>query len=75
VGVLVDGLWLAGMVGGLVSHVVDVVVFIGLTSGVNHRSIVSLTEETFFLTMSLFVAVPADDVGVAGAAVAGLAVV
>ncbi len=66
---------MAGAVGGLVSHIVDAVGLVRLTIGVDSRGVVSLMGETFFLSMFLFVAVPADDVGVAGAAVVGLAVV
>jgi len=62
--------------GGLVGHVVDAVGFVRLAVGVDHRGTSSSTGEAFFLAMSLFVAIPANNVGVAGvAAVAGLAIV
>ncbi len=60
VGILVDNFLLAGIAGGLVSHIVDMIGFLPLTIGINHRSIIPLTREEFFLQVSLFVAVPAD---------------
>ena len=62
--------------GRLVGHVVDAVGFVQLAVGVDHRGTSSSTGEAFFLAMSLFVAIPANNVGVAGVAgVACLAVV
>ena len=64
-----------GVASRLVGHVVDVVGFVQFAVGVGHGSVVSLMGETLFLQLSLFVAIPADDVGVPGVAVAGLSVV
>jgi len=66
---------LAGVVGGPVSHVVDAAGLVRLAIGVNHRGIGPQAGETFFRAMLFFVTVPADDVGVAGVAVVGLAIV
>jgi hypothetical protein len=60
----------------LVSHAVDAVAFIWFAIGVNHRGASSSTREAFFLAMPLLVAIPADDVKVAGVvAVTGLTIV
>jgi hypothetical protein len=75
VGVLIDDAGLAGIAGGPVSHVVDPIGLVRFAVGVDRRSVGSSTRETFFLAMPLFVAVPADDVGVAGVIFVGLAVV
>jgi hypothetical protein len=75
VGVLVVGIGLAGIVVGPVSHVVDPIGLIGFAVGVDHGSVGPSTGEALFLGLSLFVAVPADDVGVGGVAVTDLAIV
>ncbi len=75
-GVLVDGFRLMRVaVGGLVGHMVDLVGFVRLAFGVHHGGVSSPAQEAFLLAVPLFVAVPADDVGVGGSAVMGLAVV
>jgi hypothetical protein len=75
-GVLVDGFRLMRVaVGGLVGHVVSPVGFVRLAVGIHHGGVSSPVREAFFLAVPLFVAVPADDVGVGGSAVTGLAVV
>ncbi len=75
-GVLVDGFRLMRVaVGGLVSHVIDPVGFIRLAVGVHHGGISPPVREAFLLAVPLFVTVPADNVGVSGGAVTGLAVV
>jgi hypothetical protein len=74
-GVLIDELQLTGVASGLVDHVVDTVGFVPLAVGIDHRTIVPFARKALFLQAPLFVAVPADDVGVPGAAVVGLAIV
>jgi hypothetical protein len=75
-GILVDGFRLMRVaIGGLVDHIVDLVGLLRLAIGIHHGGISSPAREAFFLTVPLFVAVPADDVGVGGSAVAGLAIV
>ncbi len=75
-GVFVGGLRLTRVaVGGVVAHVVDAVGFIQLAVGVHHGSLISFAGKTLLLAVPLFVAVPADNVGVGGSVVTGLAVV
>ncbi len=61
--------------GRFVGHIVDAVGFVWLAIGVDHRGISSSAGKAFLVAMPLFVAVPADNVGVAGVAVAGLTAV
>jgi hypothetical protein len=75
-GVLVDGFRLMRVaVGRLVGHVVNPLGFVQLAIGVHHGGVSSPGREAIFLAVLLFVAEPADDVGVGGSAVTGLAVV
>jgi hypothetical protein len=62
-------------IGRLVGHVVNPVGFVRLAVGVHHGGVSSPVQEAFLLVVPLIVAVPADDVGVGGSAVTGLAVV
>jgi hypothetical protein len=75
-GVLVGGFRLMKVtIGRLVGHVVDTVGFVRLAVGIHHRGVSSPEREALLLAVPLFVAVPADDVGVGGSVVTGLTVV
>ena len=75
-GILIDGFRLMRVaIGGLVGHVVDPVGLVRLAVGVHHGGVVPATRETFFLAMSLFVAISADDIGVSRGVVTGWPVV
>jgi hypothetical protein len=75
-GFLVGGFQLTRVgAGRFVGYIVDMVGFVPLAVGVDHRGTSSSMGEAFFLAMPHLVPIPADNVGLAGVVVTGLTIV